>query len=76
MNALADKAHEQVMPHSDIHAITRPHYSTTIPTLVAANLTGVPLLLMWLHYGVHIIVWHSLHVLCQAVYSLIHCYFS
>ena len=35
MNALADKAHKQGMPHSDMHSITQPHYSTTIPTLVA-----------------------------------------
>ena len=29
MNALADKAHKQGMPHSDMHSITRLHYSTT-----------------------------------------------
>ena len=32
MNALTDKAHKQGMPHSDMHSITQPHYSTTIPT--------------------------------------------
>ena len=32
MNALADKAQKQGMPHSDMHSITRPHYPTTIPT--------------------------------------------
>ena len=32
MNALADKVHKQGMPHSDMHFITWPHYSTTIPT--------------------------------------------
>ena len=32
MSALADKAHKQGMPRSDMHSITWPHYSTTIPT--------------------------------------------
>ena len=32
MKSMADKAHKQGMPHSDMHFITWPHYSTTIPT--------------------------------------------
>ena len=35
VNALAEKAHKQGMPHSDAHSIACPHYSTTIPTYVA-----------------------------------------
>ena len=31
MNALADQAHKQGMPHSDMYSITWPHHSTTIP---------------------------------------------
>ena len=31
MNALADKVHKLGMQHSDMHFITQPHYSTTIP---------------------------------------------
>ena len=27
MNALADTAHKQGMPHSHMHFITRPHYN-------------------------------------------------
>ena len=34
MNALADKVHKQGMPLSDMHSITWPHYSSTIPTSV------------------------------------------
>ena len=30
MNALADKAHKQGIPLSDMHSMTWPHYSTTI----------------------------------------------
>ena len=30
MNPLADKAHKQGMPHSDMHSVTWAHYSTTI----------------------------------------------
>ena len=30
MYALADKAHKQGIPHSDMHSITWPHYSTNI----------------------------------------------
>ena len=37
MNALADKVHKQGMPHSDMHSITWPQYSTTIPTEVAVT---------------------------------------
>ena len=40
MNALADKARKQGMLHSDMHSITWPHYSTTIPTQVAVNLSA------------------------------------
>ena len=32
MIALADKVHKQGIPHSDMHSITQPRYSTTIPT--------------------------------------------
>ena len=38
MNALADKAHKQGIPLSDMHSDIiqpRPHYSTTIPAKVA-----------------------------------------
>ena len=30
MNALADKVHKQGVPHSDMHSITWPYYTTTI----------------------------------------------
>ena len=32
MNALADEVHKQGMLHSDMHSITQPQYSITIPT--------------------------------------------
>ena len=34
MNAPTDKVHKQEVPHthSDMHSITWPHYSTTIPS--------------------------------------------
>ena len=49
MNALADKVYmyKQGMPHSDMHCITQPNYSTTIPTQVAvARQSAINLLLL------------------------------
>ena len=34
MNALADKVHKQGMPHRDMHSLTWPHYSATIPSSI------------------------------------------
>ena len=42
MNALADKAHKQGMPHSDMHSKTWSHYSTT---------TLVDLLMLIINYN-------------------------